>query len=107
RGARTAFIEPAEWQAILAAFFDDEAFEDFTRDRRRLGTTRKETFLANLRDELPKIEVLLYSGQRLGDVLSLDCSDVNLARGEVTWRPAKSGAKPVIIPIGTRMREIL
>jgi integrase len=124
RGARIDFIEPEEWQRIVGAFDDDEAWRVYLLDKRHLGPFKEETgrrhggglksdsdaaneYRERMRREMRKIETLLYSGQRLGDVLSLQTEAIDFERNQITWRPAKTGRKPVVIPMGPRLRQIM
>lgn len=104
RGAKIVFLEPDEWRRLRAAFENAEAWKVFVMDRRRIGGLLPESdagkeYLERLREVVPVFDALLYTGGRIGDVLSLRWQDVDLKAKRITLRPEKTKGKPVVVPI--------
>ena len=79
---------------------------------RRYGAGRKPdsdataAYLERLRQTVPVFKALLYTGCRLGEILALRWSDVDLKRNTLTVVQQKTG-KQKVLPIAAELRELL
>ena len=74
---------------------------------RRLTQLEKESLIMACNDTLrPVVAFAMNTGRRLGEILNLRWSDVDLSRGEVILRETKAGDSEVI-PINTEAKDLL
>jgi integrase len=125
KGSRKDFFEPEEWRAFVAAFDDDARWKQHLAKIRNLGEIRvgedgraygigsrkpdsdiSREYLQRLREAVPFFRALLFTGARVGELITLTWADVDLRRGVVTLHQHKTG-KEKSLPIAPALREIL
>lgn len=121
------FFEPAEWRRFIAAFDDENRWRAYRLSVRHLGPVKagaasddprrygaglrpdsaaSDEYLKRLRAFRPVFETLLFTGARLGEILSLTWNDIDFTRGQVTVAQAKTGVAKVI-PMSAGLRKTL
>lgn len=126
---RTEFFEPDEWQRFLAAFDDENAWKEHLSQRRdetvvrftagghptgkgsrRADSAATLAYLARLRAMVPIYRAMFYTASRIGEVLSLTWSAVDLKRGTITITQHKTKRKvsaPKTLPMCAPLRALL
>lgn len=126
---RTDYFEPDEWRAFLAAFDDVEAWKTHLTQRREetvvrftanghptgKGSRRPDSdatlaYLARLRAMVPIFRTMFYCGARIGEVLAMTWSAVDVRRGTIAVTQFKTRRKvgaPKVLPICPPLRAIL
>lgn len=125
--AKLIFFEVGEWTQLITAFDDESKWADHVEQSRRLGPIRhtpdkgsprrfgggrkgtsaaSQEYLRRLRECVPAMKALLYTGSRLGEVLALRWEDVDWKRGVITIRQQKT-RKSKTVPISTGLRQAL
>jgi integrase len=122
---RTGFFEPDEWRAFITAFDDPDRWKAHLTLVRSLGKARQtvegsplgsgsrrpdseatKAYLNRLRAAVPIFRALLYTGSRLGEILSLTWGNVDLKRDLVTiYQHKTKNAKS--LPISSAFRSLL
>jgi integrase len=122
---RTGFFEPDEWRAFISAF-DDSVRWKHTWPRcvrsgrlrrtaegqplgsgsRRPDSDASDAYLGRLRATGTIFRVLLYTGSRLGEILSLTWGNVDLKRDLVRIHQHKT-KNTKSLPISTAFRALL
>lgn len=123
--SKLIYFEPDEWQRFVAAFDDPAAWQAHVANVRRLGPVKVEEhgerrhgggrrpdsdataeYLRRLRATVPVFQALLLTGCRLGEILSLRWSDVDLNRNTLTVIQQKT-RKQKVLPIEDDLRTLL
>lgn len=123
--AKLIYFEPEEWRRFVSAFDDAKAWKIHVAGVRRLGPVKKgaagerrygggrradstatDDYLKRLRETVPIFAALLYTGCRLGEILTLRWSDVDLKRNIVIVVQQKTG-KQKVLPIAAEFRALL
>jgi len=123
--AKLIYFEPEEWRQFIGAFDDPEAWKKHVEKVRHLGPVKNgeqgerrygagrrpdskatAAYLERLRQTVPVFKALLYTGCRLGEVLSLPWSNVDLKRNAVTVVQQKT-RKQKVLPIAAELRDVL
>lgn len=122
---RTAFFEPEEWGAFIAAFDDPKLWEQHLAQlrgnavprlttagqpvgvgARRPNSDASSAYLERLRASVPVLRALFYTGSRLGEILSLTWGAVDLKRELVTIHQHKTRTAKSL-PICAPLRALL
>jgi integrase len=125
--SKLVFFEYSEWTSFSTAFDSDERWRRHIARSRRLGpvkdargnrTARRfgggrrpdskatASYLQRLRECVPALKALLFTGSRLGEVLNIRWEDVDQKREVILIRQQKT-RKPKTIPISSGLREAL
>lgn len=123
--SKLIYFEPEEWRRFIAAFDDADAWKAHVATVRRLGPVKvgeqrerrhgggrrpdsdaTAEYLRRLRATVPVFQALLFTGCRLGEILSLRWSDVDLNRGTLTVVQQKT-RKQKTLPIEADLRTLL
>ncbi|MGH9199577.1 MAG: tyrosine-type recombinase/integrase, partial [Acidimicrobiia bacterium] len=120
------YFEPEEWAAFIGAFDDQERWSRHVAqirsfgpiihkagcEPRRHGAGRRpdseatSEYLARLQSTVPVFKALLFTGSRLGEILSMKWDDVDLRNGVIMIRQSKT-RKAKAIPISAALRGVL
>src|ERR1044071_319797 len=122
--AKLVYFEPEEWQRFISAFDDADAWQLHVATLRRLGPVKvgeqgerrygagrrldsdaTADYLRRLRATVPVFQTLLFTGCRLGEILSLRWSDVDLSRNTLTVIQQKT-RKQKVLPIESDLRTL-
>lgn len=123
---REAYFEPEEWRKFIGAFDDLEAWETYRKKVRTLGPLDRSgrrhgggrrpgslatfSYLTSLRRRMVVIRAVLYTGTRLGEIVSLTWDAVDWRRGTITIAQSKTSRKgkaTKVLPISSALRELL
>lgn len=125
--AKLVFFEVGEWSQLITAFDDESRWVGHVDQSRRLGpvietpgkgqarrfgggrkgnSAASHEYLRRLRECVPAMKALLYTGSRLGEVLALRWEDVDWKRGVLTIRQQKT-RKSKTVPISSGLQEVL
>lgn len=125
--AKLVFFEVGEWTQLITAFDDESRWAEHVDHSRRLGpilpssdkgaprrfgggrkgtSVASKAYLNRLRECVPAMKALLYTGSRLGEVLALRWEDVDWERGLLTIRQQKT-RRSKTVPISSGLRQAL
>lgn len=125
--AKLLFFESAEWNRFITAFENEDRWREYVSRTRTLGPVKHPgngsaarrfgggrrpesaataVYRTRLQECVPVLKALLFTGSRLGEVLSLRWEDVDRKRGVITIHQQKT-SKTKSIPISSALDEVL
>lgn len=129
---RTDFFEPDEWKAFLSSFDDLEAWKSHLSQRRDdavirftanghptgKGSRKPDSaatlaYLGRMRAMVPIFRAMFYTASRIGEILSLTWSAVDMRRGTITITQHKTKRKvstgktlPICAPLKALLQSL-